>query len=738
MKRLNGLFDEAARDRRALAAELGARPPRMPGAGELKGRSPVLLSLPDVWLDRHGGAAEIVHTPTAGRAAIYTRFSTSAQTQTSTERQVELCRTYCVRLGLEHDPDRDVYSDEARSGRNIWGRQSLQQMLDAVLAGQYRYVVIEDGDRLSRDLSDLSWLAKTLQEAGVELHSTTRGKLDSRHVVMDGLLSSETLAQMVVRADYSRRRRAQEGLCMGGVAFGYDRVPGQAGKCVVNPAQAEHVRWIYETYLAGTLSPTQIARDLQRRGVDGPSGTCSWNDGTVRRILSNPRYCGLLIYGRRQTWRNPADRTWCQRVTDPQTWIVAEVEDWVIVDRETWNRVQVRMKERSLLAPGGLAGTRAPARKVENLLTKRIKCPFCEEGFYAVDHSSKGESRIRCNRYAQERGCTNSRSYLMHMVEAAVVRCVGDALADEAGLAAFADAQARALQKRERAAVDERPRLERRIAAAEGELHATFKVPEGIGEAEWGRTVAGLQAKLARELGALRHELSNLGSAPPQSVSIDPDRLGDLRQAFSELAATAPFRPVDEAGQRLKAAFRDFVTGVILHPGEEPGEFRIEVTTQMGELVPGVQRSMNLSAHHRLPPTGFRGDPDRVMRAREMAERREFALTDAEWELVEPLVPPETGRGRWARDCIPARTLVDIALYRIEARVPWRQIPDTFGEPVMVLAAMRRLAFCGAWDRVLACLKASSPERFEGKDPHDVAVLGLLTRRSLEARRSPI
>lgn len=51
-------------------------------------------------------------------------------------------------------------------------------------------------------------------------------------------------------------------------------------------------------------------------------------------------------------------------------------------------------------------------------------------------------------------------------------------------------------------------------------------------------------------------------------------------------------------------------------------------------------------------------------------------LTDAEWELIEPCLPPARSRGRKRR--WPMRRIVEAILYVLRAGCPWRLLPDSF------------------------------------------------------------
>jgi transposase len=56
--------------------------------------------------------------------------------------------------------------------------------------------------------------------------------------------------------------------------------------------------------------------------------------------------------------------------------------------------------------------------------------------------------------------------------------------------------------------------------------------------------------------------------------------------------------------------------------------------------------------------------------------RYESDLTDAEWRLLEPLLPPPAWRGR--RRAWPMREVVNAIFYVLRAGCTWRLLPDSF------------------------------------------------------------
>ena len=83
---------------------------------------------------------------------------------------------------------------------------------------------------------------------------------------------------------------------------------------------------------------------------------------------------------------------------------------------------------------------------------------------------------------------------------------------------------------------------------------------------------------------------------------------------------------------------------------------------------------------------------------------REAVLSDAEWDLIHPLLPPQRPvRGRPMRD---HRQVVEGVIYRYRCGIAWRDLPASFGPWQTVWKRHRRFSGDGTWDTVLAALLA--------------------------------
>ncbi|MFH9802834.1 IS5 family transposase [Streptomyces albidoflavus] len=80
-------------------------------------------------------------------------------------------------------------------------------------------------------------------------------------------------------------------------------------------------------------------------------------------------------------------------------------------------------------------------------------------------------------------------------------------------------------------------------------------------------------------------------------------------------------------------------------------------------------------------------------------------LTNREWSLLEPHLPPSGRRGgRWNDH----RTVVNGVLFRVRTGVPWRDLPERYGSWKTVYERHRRWSADGTWDRILQSVQADA------------------------------
>ena len=98
-------------------------------------------------------------------------------------------------------------------------------------------------------------------------------------------------------------------------------------------------------------------------------------------------------------------------------------------------------------------------------------------------------------------------------------------------------------------------------------------------------------------------------------------------------------------------------------------------------------------------------------------------ITDAQWERLEPLLPPQrppTGSkgGRPAED---HRRMINGMLWIDRTGAPWRDLPERYGPWSTVSTRFYRWVKVGLWDRVLTAVQTQADAAGElDWDTHDV------------------
>ncbi len=86
-----------------------------------------------------------------------------------------------------------------------------------------------------------------------------------------------------------------------------------------------------------------------------------------------------------------------------------------------------------------------------------------------------------------------------------------------------------------------------------------------------------------------------------------------------------------------------------------------------------------------------------------LAVTRRFDLTDAQWAVLEPLLPGGKRPGRpsqWSR-----RQLIDGIRWRVRVGAPWRDVPACYGSWQAVYAVFRRWQRAGVWRQIVTALQ---------------------------------
>lgn len=194
--------------------------------------------------------------------------------------------------------DNQVSGSKARGEGTQWAK-----MLEAYDAGLFDVLMIDRPDRFSRRLTDLLDVRETRNIRVV----SARGGIDTAHGDMQlgimVLLAQQEVKEKAARAKrYAIERHKQGHPNAGGGPHGYrwvpqaNRDPQTQARYEIDEDEAEDVRFIFSEFLADpdkAGSMKQIARELNDKGRRTRRGA-KWGASTIRRMLMNPYYAGLL------------------------------------------------------------------------------------------------------------------------------------------------------------------------------------------------------------------------------------------------------------------------------------------------------------------------------------------------------------------------------------------------------------------------------------------------------------
>ena len=227
------------------------------------------------------------------RVCAYARVSSSSEAQgESLENQT----TYYQNL-IEANPEYEfagVFADQGITGTKE-NRPEFQKMLELARKGHIDLILTKSISRFARNTTIVLELVRELKMLGVEVvfEKEQISSLSGDGELMLTVLSSFAQAESKNVSDnlkWRYRRKFQNGeLAINAVRFlGYDK--NKQGELVINPAQAEVVKRIFEAALAGQGSFV-IARQLNEEGVATVAGG-KWHSSTVLGILKNEKYRG--------------------------------------------------------------------------------------------------------------------------------------------------------------------------------------------------------------------------------------------------------------------------------------------------------------------------------------------------------------------------------------------------------------------------------------------------------------
>lgn len=219
----------------------------------------------------------------------------------------------------------DEYKDDGKSGSNF-DRAEFQRMMKDIEAGKVNCVVVKDQSRFGRDYIDVGkYKEKIFPKLGVRFITINEGydslsatSSDDLAFTINSFVYDFYIRDISTKIRTNLTAKKQNGEYAGAfVTYGYVKDSNDKSKLVVDQFAADVVRDIFRWKIEG-LSPQNIAVRLNELGIPSPaeykklsgsnyktsfqtSSKAVWSHVSVRRILKNEIYLGVMIQGKRTT-----------------------------------------------------------------------------------------------------------------------------------------------------------------------------------------------------------------------------------------------------------------------------------------------------------------------------------------------------------------------------------------------------------------------------------------------------
>lgn len=223
------------------------------------------------------------------RCAIYARYSSDLQRDSSIEDQIRQCRDFAEQNSwtvLEEF----IRCDRAVSGAALAGRGEFNSLIAGAKKKPRPFdrILVDDTSRLARNVADALNAVATLSFFGVGVTFVSQSidslsKSARQLLTLHGMMDEQFLDGLRDKVHRGQEGRVLHGLTPGGKCFGYLNVPiedtnrqGKYGRPAVlgvelriHPQQAPIVHRIFQMYADGS-GLARISKTLNAEGVPAP------------------------------------------------------------------------------------------------------------------------------------------------------------------------------------------------------------------------------------------------------------------------------------------------------------------------------------------------------------------------------------------------------------------------------------------------------------------------------------
>ena len=533
------------------------------------------------------------------RVAVYARFSSANQRDTSIDDQVRICMQFAATNDWDVVPDL-IFTDYSVSAACL-ARDGFDRLY-GLAKGTPRGVDIiltENTDRLSRDLGDADRFYKRLAFAGVRLICVNDG-IDSAQkgarmtFSMKAMMADWFLEDLRDKTLRGLQGQANRGFSTGGLPFGYRSEPvGDPKKpdgfrVFLDDEAAATLLRIFEMYRDG-CSYRIIAKTLNEDGVPPPRAKTKhrrkgWIASSIREMLSNTAYIGQWSYQKREWRKVPGTNRRLSKARPDGEVLKFERPELRIVPTPLWNEVQERRAAvAAKYASGNDKGRGAPGRRTSYPFSGLLACGLCGAPMVIMGGSSA--RYYKCGDVHKRGTCANPLSVREGVLREALLLELERLLTSSETVALAKKRLQQKLGESARSNDKERLRLNRKLDKIEGQSTrlVTF-IMDNACDAATLIPVKESLTRLQKERESIEEQLAQLEHQRDEPIELPG--IDDVRRVvfnLKELLVSDPIR----AREALRRFFKD---GTIVLDPQDDGTYiaRSQILPLM--TIPAVQR----------------------------------------------------------------------------------------------------------------------------------------------------
>jgi site-specific DNA recombinase len=339
------------------------------------------------------------------RAAIYARVSSEEQREGQTiDSQVAELERFAREKNWQIA---GVYKDDGWSG-SLLARPELDRLRDDASRGLFDLVLLNDVDRLARDVAHLGIVKRDLESRGVEVvFRKLPAEKSPTYNLMVNILGSFAEFEREMIADRTRRGRrhkveVRQQFLGSLAAYGYRYVPkdksgSNVGFLAIIPEEAAVIQQMYRWVSEEGLSAHKVVERLNEKAIPPRKGNL-WGKSSVIRILRNEMYAGVWYYNKhygcqpikpkkKDRYRQALKSS--NRLRPRLEWLpVILPEQLRIIERSQWKRVQAQLTSNIAFS----------SRNTKHfyLLSGLLTCGGCSAAF--VGTPNHGRFYYRCSK----------------------------------------------------------------------------------------------------------------------------------------------------------------------------------------------------------------------------------------------------------------------------------------------------------------------------------------------------